>query len=187
MAFKVQEETFRAPRVVPAARLPVFKAELYGPLRERNDGGVIPVEDVHPGAFRALLHFIYTDSLPAMDDLDGDENREIVNHLLVAADRYAMERNRMKIVCASILSRRLDVESVSTTLALADRYSCGKLKDACIQYIISSNSMDEVVASWYEELKRACPVATVELWEKASKSHKIVQAEQLERVLDQLD
>ncbi|PUZ50652.1 hypothetical protein GQ55_6G075400 [Panicum hallii var. hallii] len=136
VAFKVQE-TFRAHRVVLAARSPVFKAELYGPLRERNDGGVIPVEDVHPGAFRALLHFIYTDSLPAMDDLDGDENREIVKHLLVAADRYAMER--MKLVCASILSRRLDVESVSTTLALTDRYSCGKLKDACIQYIISSN------------------------------------------------
>ncbi|RLM60737.1 BTB/POZ and MATH domain-containing protein 2-like [Panicum miliaceum] len=186
VAFKVQEETFRAHRVVLAARSPVFKAELCGPLRERNDGGVIPVEDVHPGAFRALLHFIYTDSLPAMDDLDGDENREIVKHLLVAADRYAMER--MKLVCASILSRRLDVESVSTTLALADRYSCGKLKDACIQYIISSNSMDEVVASpGYEELKRACPVATVELWEKASKSRKIVHAEQLERVLDQTD
>jgi len=191
VAFKVQEETFRAHRVVLAARSPVFEAELYGPLREKSDGeAVIPVEDVHPDAFRALLHFIYTDSLPATDDdLDGDESKEMVKHPLVAADRYAMER--MKLVCASILCRRLHVEGVSTTLALPDRYSCSELRDACIQYIISSNSMDEVVVSQgYKELKRACPGATVELWEKASsKSRKIVCADEQrdERVLEELD
>ncbi|XP_034599979.1 BTB/POZ and MATH domain-containing protein 2 [Setaria viridis] len=186
VVFKVQDETFRAHRIVLAVRSPVFKAELYGPLKDNKNSGIILVEDIHPVVFKALLHFMYTDSLPAMHDLDGDENKEIIKHLLVAADRYGMER--MKLVCASILSKRLDVESVSDALALADRHSCSKLKDTCIQFIISSNSMDEVVASrGYKELKRVCPAATVELWEQASKSQKIVYAEQRERVVDELD
>ncbi|TVU42531.1 hypothetical protein EJB05_08943, partial [Eragrostis curvula] len=50
-----------------------------------------------PSVFKAFLHFIYKDSLPAMDDLDEVEKNEMVKHLLVAADWYAMER--MKVIC----------------------------------------------------------------------------------------
>ncbi|KAF8655403.1 hypothetical protein HU200_061144 [Digitaria exilis] len=165
VVFKVEEETVRAHRIVLAARSPVFKAELYGEFIDKNRG-IILVEDIHPDVFKALLHFIYTDSLPEMDDV---ESKEITQHLLVAADR-------------------LDADSVSATLALADRYSCSELRSACIRYIISSNSMDEVVASrGYKELKRACPAATVELWEKASKSRKILYAEQRDILIDELD
>jgi speckle-type POZ protein len=53
-----------------------------------------------------------------LDDLDEVESQEIVKHLLVAAGRNAMER--MKLMCESILSKRIDVHSVATTLALAD-------------------------------------------------------------------
>lgn len=185
VVFKVQEESFRAHRIVLAARSPVFKAELYGPFGDKNRR-VILVEDMHPDVFRALLHFIYTDSLPAMDGVDGGESKEMIKNLLVAADRYGVER--MKLVCASMLSKRLDADSVSATLALADQYNCSELRGACIRYIISSNSMDEVVASrGYKELKRACPAATVELWEKASKSRKILYAEQREIFIEDVD
>jgi speckle-type POZ protein len=92
VVFNVQEEIFHAHRIVLAVRSPVFKAELFGPLGDHKNSGIILVEDIHPVVFRALLHFIYTDSLPATDDLDGDENNEIVKHLLVPADRYGMER-----------------------------------------------------------------------------------------------
>jgi speckle-type POZ protein len=50
---------------------------------------LVIIEDKQPAVFRALLRFIYTDSLPDMDDLEGDANREMIRHLLVAADRYA--------------------------------------------------------------------------------------------------
>jgi speckle-type POZ protein len=49
------------------------------------------VEDMQPAVFRGLLHFNYTDSLPAMDDLDDDEREDMLRHLLVASYRYAME------------------------------------------------------------------------------------------------
>uniref|UniRef100_A0A0D9X5L2 BTB domain-containing protein n=1 Tax=Leersia perrieri TaxID=77586 RepID=A0A0D9X5L2_9ORYZ len=47
----------------------VFKAELYGPIGDKMRQSVI-VKDMQPVVFKMLLHFIYTDSLPSMDDLD---------------------------------------------------------------------------------------------------------------------
>ncbi|KAL6843277.1 hypothetical protein ACP4OV_026990 [Aristida adscensionis] len=125
-----------------------------------------------PPVFKALLRFIYTDSLPVMDDLDGDDNEVMVKHLLVAADRYAMER--MKLVCESILSKRLDVENVAATIALADRHHCHKLKEACIEYLNSSSRIEDVLASQgYGHLKRECPAIIMEIWETVAKRRKI--------------
>ncbi|XP_039855208.1 BTB/POZ and MATH domain-containing protein 2-like [Panicum virgatum] len=110
-----------------------------------------------PRVFKTLLHFVYKDCLPAMDNLDGSEYEEMGKHLLAAEDRYGMER--MKLMCESILCNRLSVETVAASLVLADQHHCGKLKDACIRFIDSSNRMDNVAASQgYENLKRACPV-----------------------------
>ncbi|KAL6658900.1 hypothetical protein ACP70R_002940 [Stipagrostis hirtigluma subsp. patula] len=158
VTFMVKGEVFQAHKYVLAMRSPVFEAELYGPMKEKG---------------RALLHFIYTDNLPGMDDLEDDESEEMIKHLLVAADRYAMER--MKSICESILCERLDAESVASTLALADQHHCSKLKDACIGFINSSDRiMDDVVASQgYEHLKTACPTVIAEIWEKAIRSHNI--------------
>jgi speckle-type POZ protein len=107
-----------------------------------------------------------------MDDLNDDENEEMVKHLLVAADRYAMER--MKLMCESKLSESLRAETVGTTLALADQHHCSQLKDVCIDFINTSDRMDDVVASkGYQHLKRACPTIFVDILEKAAKTRKI--------------
>ncbi|KAL6843275.1 hypothetical protein ACP4OV_026988 [Aristida adscensionis] len=171
VAFKVKGELLHAHRLVLAARSPVFKAELYGPMSE-NKMECIVIEDMVPAVFKALLRFVYTDSLPAMDDLDEEENEEMVKHLLVAADRYAVER--LKLVCETMLCKRLKVESVAATLALADQHHCDMLKDACIGFISSSDRMDNVMASkGYQHLKRACPAVFVDMWEKTAKSRRI--------------
>jgi speckle-type POZ protein len=49
--------------------------------------------------FRSLLHFIYTDSLPEIDDRD---RTAMAQHLLVAADQYGMER--LKSICEYVLN-----------------------------------------------------------------------------------
>ncbi|RLN03427.1 hypothetical protein C2845_PM13G07000 [Panicum miliaceum] len=171
VTFKVKEEAFQAHRILLATRLPVFMAELYGPLSDKRKRSIV-VEDMAPRVFKALLHFVYKDRFPAMDDLDGSEYEEMGKHMLVAADRYGMER--MKLMCESILCNRLSVETVAATLVLADQHHCSKLKDACIRFIDSSNRIDDVAASQgYENLKRACPVLTAELWEKSAKSRKL--------------
>ena len=148
-------------------RSPVLEAQLYGPMADKRRGATIEVKDMQPAVFKALLHFIYTDSLPAMDDLDEDDKEEMFKHLLVAADRYAMER--MILVCESIICKRLHVGNVASILALADQHHCNKLKDACIGFMSSPNNKDDVVSSkGYKYLKKVCPAVFMDIWEKLS-------------------
>ena len=122
-------EIFRAHRVVLAARSPVFMAELYGQMKEKATDR-IAIDGMQPVVFRALLHFVYTDTLRLPGDLDGDDYREMVRHLLEAADRYGMER--LKLICEGILCR--SVEGI-LTLALADRHYYEALTDVCLQFL----------------------------------------------------
>jgi speckle-type POZ protein len=133
---------------------------------------LVTIEDMQPDVFRALLQFIYTDSLPDMDDPEGKPNREMINHLLVAADRYAVDR--LKLVCQSILCKNIDVETVSATLALAYQHNCERLKDICLEFITSSSSvMDSVVATQgYKNLKTTCPSALADAFDKSRKFYK---------------
>lgn len=172
VTFNVKGEVFHAHKFMLAARSSVFKAEFYGPMTHAMRSSiVITVEDMEPDVFKALLHFIYKDSLPAMDDLDGGEDMEMVKHLLVAADRYAVER--MKLICESILCKGLQVDSVAATLALADQHHCSKLREACAAFITSPDRIDDVVATKeYNHLKRVCPDVFMDVWEKVAKSRK---------------
>uniref|UniRef100_A0A8R7P9H2 BTB domain-containing protein n=1 Tax=Triticum urartu TaxID=4572 RepID=A0A8R7P9H2_TRIUA len=123
----------------------------------------VTIKDMQPDVFSALLHFIYTDTLP-----EGDKNTEMIRHLLVAADRYAMER--LKLVFKSILCQNLNVDTMVTTWALADQHSCDKLKDACLEYIACSNAMDAVVETQgYKNLKVTDPSLIVDLLESTKK------------------
>ncbi|PUZ50623.1 hypothetical protein GQ55_6G072300 [Panicum hallii var. hallii] len=154
VTFSVGGVKFKAHKMVLATRTPVFRAEVYGPMREAGTKAIV-IEDVQPDVFRAFLHFIYSDSLPPLDDLRVDDYGEMIRHLLVAADRYAMER----------------LKTVATTLALADQHNCDKLKDACIEFM--TNMMDAVVATQgYKNLKRTCPSVAFEALEKTSRIRK---------------
>lgn len=95
----------------------------------------------------------------------------MVQHLLVAADRYAIER--MKLMCEGILCKSLSAKTVATTLALADQHHCSKLKDACIEFMNSLDRMDDVVASkGYQHPKRACPAIFADIWERTTKTRR---------------
>ncbi|CAL5011211.1 unnamed protein product [Urochloa decumbens] len=172
VTFMVGGEAFPAHRIVLAARSPVFKAELFG-LVGADNRDHITVEEMQPAIFKALLHFIYADTFPCaiLNDCCGDDAMEFTKHLLVAADRYAM--GRLKLMCEIILCKYLNVETVAATLSLADQHNCMRLKDACIEYMNSSNKISDVVASQgYAHLKRACPAVFIDMWEKATKSQK---------------
>ncbi|EMS54916.1 BTB/POZ and MATH domain-containing protein 2 [Triticum urartu] len=169
VSFSVGGETIEAHRLVLAMRSPVLKAELYGPMREAKLRQCITIKDMQHAVFRALLHFIYTDSLPGGED----EDTEMAQLLLMAADRYAMER--LKLVCQSILCKDLNVDTVATTLALADQHNCDELKDACLEFIEISdtNAMDAVVATQgFKDLKVTCPSLIVDALEKRRKFRK---------------
>ncbi|CAO2163972.1 unnamed protein product [Urochloa humidicola] len=167
VVFTVGGEVFPAHKLVLAIRSPVFKAQLlHGQMKEETKAHYVPVEDMQPVVFKALLNFIYTDALPDFgDDVDDGDYREIIKHLLAAADVYAMDR--LKLLCASILAKHLHVETVATTFALADQRNCERLKDVCIEFMASSGKLDAVLATpGYKNVKRTCPSIIVDALER---------------------
>ncbi|KAF0897493.1 hypothetical protein E2562_037620 [Oryza meyeriana var. granulata] len=148
-------ETFTAHRYVLASRSLVFKAQLFGPMKVEN-GTTIRVDDMHPDVFRVLLHFIYTDELPAEGDDKDDGEAIMAQHLLVAADKYDLPR--LKLICENKLSKRLDVSTVATTLALAEQHGCHGLKEVILRFLKLPSNMEAVGRTvGYRHLRESCP------------------------------
>jgi speckle-type POZ protein len=115
-----------------AARSPVFHAQLCGPMMESKEN-IIQIDGMSAKVFEILLYYIYNDCLPKfMDDATKDATN-MAQHLLVAADRYAIER--LKLICESKLCKTLAISSVGYTLNLAEQYSCHDLKARCLKFI----------------------------------------------------
>ncbi|TVU43521.1 hypothetical protein EJB05_09999, partial [Eragrostis curvula] len=131
ISIDVEGEVFHAHKVVLAARSPVFKAQLYGPMKEQETKR-IAIGDMRPVLCFASFTLTFFSSQPTMTS-EGMSTKETVRQILEAADRYGMER--LKLICESILCRSLDANTVATTLALADQHYCKALKDVCVQFM----------------------------------------------------
>ncbi|TQD99713.1 hypothetical protein C1H46_014642 [Malus baccata] len=210
VSFKVDEEVFAAHKVVLAARSPVFKAQLFGPLKDKNTDFII-VEDIEAPAFKVLslslyegfssaacfvppgksvkstsidnalfplqyifyaqktvlLHFIYWDSLPDMQELVGLLNSSwastvMAQHLLAAADRYALER--LKLMCEAKLCENVAINNVATTLALAEQHQCEQLRALCLKFIAVPENLRAVIETdGFNYLRESCPSVITEL------------------------
>ncbi|KAJ1295545.1 hypothetical protein BS78_01G232600 [Paspalum vaginatum] len=161
VVFDVGGQTFAAHRCVLAARSPVFSAELFGTMMESDPAGVVHVQDMEAQVFKALLYFVYTDSLPKTEKAD-EEDDVMSQHLLVAADRYNLER--VKLICQEKLCGFIDVGTVATILTLAEQHHCHGLKKACFNFLSSSANLRTVMATeGFKHLSRSCPAITEEL------------------------
>jgi speckle-type POZ protein len=157
--FHVGGESFSAHRSVLAARSSVFRAELFGPMKE-NASNPIEISDMDSDVFKSLLHFIYTDSLPHGGD--AQNNGILAGHLLVAADRYNIER--LKLICEERLCDLIDSVIVATSLALAEQHGFHRIKEACFEFLSSPSNLEAMIASdGYKHLKKSCPSVLKEL------------------------
>uniref|UniRef100_A0A0E0ISC1 BTB domain-containing protein n=1 Tax=Oryza nivara TaxID=4536 RepID=A0A0E0ISC1_ORYNI len=147
--FRVGGETVAAHRAVLAARSRVFRAELFGPMKEGvAANGTIQVDDMDAEVFRSLLHFVYTDSLPPETGTPR-EGAAMAQHLIVAADR-------LKLICAERLCEHIGVATVATTLELAERHHCHGLKRACMEFLSSPTNLKAAMETdGFEQL--SCP------------------------------
>ncbi|XP_047084808.1 BTB/POZ and MATH domain-containing protein 2-like [Lolium rigidum] len=151
VTFEVGGEMIPAHRCI-IARSSVFRAELLGPMKEKTDA-CIRLDGIEARVFKAMLHFVYTNSFPHIDV--GDE-MAMAQHLLVLADRYNL--GRLKLICEDMLHRYIDTSTVATTLTLAEQHGCGGLKNACLKFLGSRENFNALMASnGFEHLTRSCP------------------------------
>ncbi|XP_044432325.1 BTB/POZ and MATH domain-containing protein 1-like [Triticum aestivum] len=122
--FVVAGQSFLAHKDIVAARSPVFMAAFFGQMREANSRTVV-IEDMEAAAFEAMMHFIYTDTVPELDSQD-EAATTMAQHLLVAGDRYGMDR--LKLLCENKLFSCITAENARTTLALAEQHNCRRLR-----------------------------------------------------------
>jgi speckle-type POZ protein len=157
---EVQGKVFAAHKSVLAARSPVFMEELFGPAKEEDTSYVRIMPDMSPEAFEALLHYVYTDTLPpemAMAMASLEEGVVLAEGLLAAADRY--ELKDLKLLTEQKMCNHVGVSTVLPLLALAEHYQCCKLKKMCLGFISSCGNTRLVVMATndLEILARSSP------------------------------
>ncbi|GJM84603.1 hypothetical protein PR202_ga00288 [Eleusine coracana subsp. coracana] len=122
-----------------------------------SSNGTIRIGDMEAKVFKAMLHFIYTDSFPEMDK---EEQVAMLQHLLEAADRFNVQR--MKLMCQDKLCRCIDASSVVTNLLLAKQHGCQALKEACFEFLkfptnlaaaMATEGFDHLVSSYANVVK----------------------------------
>ncbi|RCV39104.1 hypothetical protein SETIT_8G196800v2 [Setaria italica] len=146
VTFQVGEETFAAHRLLLGARSSVFMAELFGPMKEKHTSH-IKIDDMEPRVFKAMLHYIYTDSLPEMEK---------------DADRYGLDR--LKLICEDKLCNYISTGTAATTLALAEQHGCKGLKEACFKFLRSPGNLKTIMDSdGFKHLTASCPSLLSEL------------------------
>lgn len=163
--FVVAGEKFHAHKLVLVARSPVFQTELLNVKEE--DCHEIVVENIEPMVFKAVLHFIYRDSLIDNEELVVSSSSCIpsvsdtfVVKLLAAADRYDLAR--LRLLCQSLLCKDISVDSVANILALADRYHALDLKEVCLKFA-AENLIAVMCSDGFKYLKENYPLLQSEL------------------------
>lgn len=163
VSFNIDGEIFYAHRTVLAARSPVFKVGLLGPMVEAKMPS-ITLHGIAPATFRIMLQFMYTDTLPGDDEL-GDSPYEMMQHLLAAADCYALDR--LKLICAQRLWNKVSADTVAATLACAEMYSCRELKSKCIDFFAAEKNFKKAVLTEdFVQLGQNFPSIIAELRER---------------------
>ena len=76
------------------------------------------------------------------DELGGSASKKLQD-LLAAADRYALDR--LKLLCASKLQKKISGDTVASTLACAQMYNCPELKKRCIDFFADEKNFKKAV------------------------------------------
>ncbi|AQK39937.1 BTB/POZ and MATH domain-containing protein 1 [Zea mays] len=165
VTFIVSGESIAAHKSILAARSPIFMAQFFGNMLERGSQ-CVEIQDMHPAVFKAMLHYIYTDTVPDLgtDTTTVEETAVMAQHLLVAADMYALDR--LKEICEERLTRGIGIGTVASTLALADQHNLAQLKAKCIDFITggsSKNLLAVLETEGYRHLEASNPSVLTEL------------------------
>ncbi|KAK1614979.1 hypothetical protein QYE76_020496 [Lolium multiflorum] len=162
--FLVSGASVAAHRYILAGKSVVFLRQFFHGIRDKSP--CVEVKDMNAAAFKAMIHFIYTDTVPEFDQEQPDMEAVAVfaHHLLGAAHRY--EVDGLKLICKRKLqSGAIYVGMAATTLALAEKHNYRRLKAMCIDFIVSTReNLHAVLATeGYKHLEASYPSVLTQL------------------------
>jgi speckle-type POZ protein len=106
-----------------------------------------------------------------VNQLEAVDRMAMAQHLLVAADRYGLDR--LRIMSEQRLSLSISIDTVASALALAAQLNCSRLKAKCIEFMIeaSSEELDTIMATeGYMHLEVSSPSLLTELLKAAHRN-----------------
>ncbi len=158
VVFNVDGTQIPAHKIILSARSPVFNILLTGPMKEGHEDS-ITIKDVKAPVFRILLYFAYADKLPP-EVMGTKLDVPLAQHLLAAADRFQLIR--LRCICEQRLCDSVAVDTVATTLALAEQNNARELKRVCLEFV--SKHLQAVMATEaYDYMTKTCPQLQSEL------------------------
>merc|ERR1712025_460314 len=110
-------------------------------MRESSESSVIMLPDIAHPVFLLLLEYIYTDQV-------GDISSDLAVHLLIAAERFLLDR--LKALCEDIVRKYISVDNVVQIMMTAKAHRAEGLKDICMDFIVSNEENIKSTAAFRE-------------------------------------
>ncbi|XP_011506518.1 PREDICTED: BTB/POZ domain-containing protein 6-like isoform X2 [Ceratosolen solmsi marchali] len=126
-------------KIFLAMSSPVFEAMFYGSMAEKNDP--IPIRDVQPEAFKALMEYIYTDTVEF-------GSFELACELCYCAKKYMLPF--LVEECTRFLWSDLSIKKACRAYEFAKLFEEPVLMEKCLQIICSKTSEVLNESSWDE-------------------------------------
>jgi len=143
VTFLVEGERVYATRAHLAARSEHFRALFYGGMREASFGAdeEIVLPDIAHPIFLLMLEYIYTDQV-------GDISSDLAVQLLIAAERFLLER--LKALCEDVVRKSISIENVVSIMMAAKTHRADGLKDICMHFIVSNEEKIKTTPAFKE-------------------------------------
>lgn len=130
------------------------------------------IREMMPSVFKAMIDFMYNGSLTVnveVVDREGSmSSTAFLQHLLVATDRYAVDK--LKALCEYELVESISLDTVLSILELAVKHNCTELKKHCLLFVVDKNNWVSLLFSeGYIRLMQNHPSLLAEIKDLAEK------------------
>lgn len=144
---ETHQQTLKGHKLFLAMSSPVFEAMFFGGMAEKNDP--IPIRDVQPEAFKALLEYIYTDKVDLGRHLsDHTSAFELACELCYCAKKYMLPS--LVEECTTFLRADLSPKKACRTYEFAKLFEEPVLMEKCLQIICTETNKVLKEPSWEE-------------------------------------
>ena len=149
-----QGQGFKCHKVLLGARSDVFKAMLFDGNFKEGQEGLLKIDDTPVKDFKALLNFIYTDTL---------ESKDLTCDLLIAAHKYNVKR--LIDVCLRHVMASITVETAIKTIYTADLMNNDELLKAAVEFMAQNRGSIKKCPLW-DHFKANDPATFAKVMEK---------------------